>query len=96
MLLARELDLDAAQQLRVKALLESQREQVVRVWNDESVPGALRVKRTQSISERTEDGIRSLLSDEQKKKYFKPRPDGVAAGGTPAELATWMDKVNGR
>ena len=95
-LLARELDLDAIQQLKVKALLESQREQVSRVWSDESVPGALRVKRTQAVSERTEEGIRSLLTDEQKSKYFKPRPADVAPGGTSADLATWMDKVNGR
>lgn len=95
-LLARELDLDATQQLKLKALLESQREQVSRVWSDESVPGALRVKRTQAVSERTEEGIRSLLTDEQKTKYFKPRPADVAPGATSADLATWMDKVNGR
>ena len=95
-LLARELDLDATQQLKLKALLESQREQVSRVWSDESVPGALRVKRTQAVSERTEEGIRSLLTDEQKTKYFKPRPADVATGAASADLATWMDKVNGR
>ena len=95
-LLARELDLDAIQQLKVKAVLESQREQVARVWQDESAPGALRVKRTQLISERTEDGIRSLLTDEQKKKYFKPRTADVAVGGTPADLASWMDAVSRR
>ena len=95
-LLARELDLDAAQQLRVKALLERQREQVAQVWQDESLPGALRVRRTQVISEGTEDGIRLLLTEEQKKRYFKPRTASVAGGGASADLATYMDKVNGR
>jgi len=95
-LLTRELDLDGAQRLKVKALLESQREQVLRVWNDETVPGALRVKRTQVISEGTEDSIRAMLTDEQKRKYAKPRPAGGTAGSTSADLGTWMDKVNGR
>ena len=95
-LLARELDLDAAQKLKVKSLLEGQREQIVRVWQDESVPGALRVARTQAISERTEDGIRALLTDAQRQKYIKPRPDRAATGGTPDDLATYVDKMNRR
>lgn len=95
-LLARELDLDAAQQLKVRALLEGQREQIVRVWQDESLPGALRVARTRAISERTEDGIRALLTDAQRQKYLKPRTDPAAMGGTPDDLATYMDKMNRR
>jgi hypothetical protein len=95
-LLARELDLDAAQKLKVRALLEGQREQIVRVWQDESVPGALRVARTQAISERTEDGIRALLTDAQRQKYFKPRTDRAAIGGTPDDLATYVDQMNRR
>src|SRR4051812_44670573 len=95
-LLAHELDLDAAQQLKVRALLEGQREQIVRAWQDESVPGALRVARTQAISERTEDGIRALLSDAQRQKYFKPRTDRAATGGTPEDLANYVDKMNRR
>jgi Spy/CpxP family protein refolding chaperone len=95
-LLARELELDDTQKAKVRTLLVTQREQVLRVWNDESVPGALRVKHTQLISERTEDAIRALLTDVQMTKYSKARPAGVVAGGTSADLATWMDKVNRR
>lgn len=95
-LLARELDLDAAQKFKLRSLLEGQREQVVRVWQDESVPGALRVARTQAISERTEDAIRAVLTDAQRQKYFKPRPDRGAIGGTPDDLATYVDKINRR
>ena len=95
-LLVRELDLDATQQLKVKGVLERQREQIVRVWQDESVPGALRVARTQAISERTEDGIRALLTDAQRQKYFKPRTDRAAIGGTSDDLATYVDKMNRR
>lgn len=95
-LLARELDLDAAQKLKVRSLLEGQREQIVRVWQDELVPGALRVARTQAISERTEDGIRALLTDAQRQKYFKPRTDRAATRGTSDDLATYVDQMNRR
>ena len=93
-LLARELDLDQAQQLKVRALLEGQREQIVRVWQDETVSGALRVARTQAITERTEDGIRALLTDAQRQKYAKPRTDRPASGTD--DLATYVDKMNRR
>lgn len=95
-LLARELDLDATQKLKVRSLLESQREQIVRVWQDESVPGALRVARTQAISERTEDGIRALLTDAQRQKYFKPRTDRTPADSAGHDLATYVDQMNRR
>lgn len=95
-LLTRELELDATQQLKVRALLQSQREQVLRVWNDQTVPGAIRIKRTQAISQGTEDGIRALLTEEQKRRYSKPRPAGSAPGGSPAELEHWIDKMDGR
>jgi hypothetical protein len=95
-LLARELDLDAVQQLKVRSLLLGQREQIVQVWQDETVPGALRVARTQAISERTEDGIRALLTDVQRQKYLKPRPDRAPMGATSDDLATYVDRMNRR
>ena len=95
-LLVRELDLDRTQQLKVKAVLEGQREQILRVWQDESLPGALRVARTQAISERTEDGIRALLTEAQRQKYMKPRTDRAATGGTSDDLATYVDQMNRR
>lgn len=94
-LLARELELDASQQLKVRALLESQREQVVRVWQDESVSGALRVARTQAISGRTEDGIRALLTDAQRQKYPKARTDRGPTG-TSSDLANYVDRMDRR
>lgn len=95
-LLARELDLDAAQQLKVRALLEGQREQVVRIWEDESVPGGLRVARTQALTEQTENGIRALLTDAQRQKYNKPRTYRGAIGGSPDDLADYIDKMDRR
>jgi Spy/CpxP family protein refolding chaperone len=72
-MLAKALDLDARQQTEVKAVLQAQRDETLKVWADESLPAALRVKATEVIGERTADRIRALLNDEQKKKYSAPR-----------------------
>ena len=91
MLLAKELGLDATQQGRVKKVLEGQREQVARVWNDRSIPAARRVSATQAIGDRTADRIRALLNDEQRKKYIKPRQRDAAVGTAGGDAESWMN-----
>jgi hypothetical protein len=91
MLLARELGLDAAQQAQVKKVLQGQREQVARVWNDKSIPAARRVSATQAIGDRTADRIRALLNDEQRKKYIQPRKRDVAVGTAGGDVESWMN-----
>ena len=71
--LAQSLDLDAEQQSELRKVLQSQREEIMRVWSDTSVPAPYRVSATLAISDRTADQIRALLNDEQKKKYSPPR-----------------------
>ncbi|HYS24941.1 MAG TPA: hypothetical protein VEP46_05040 [Vicinamibacterales bacterium] len=91
MLLARELGLDATQQAQVKKVLEAQREQVARLWNDKSIPAARRVSATQAIGDRTADRIRALLNDEQRKRYIKPRHRDVAVGTAGGDVESWMN-----
>ncbi len=74
------LDLDARQQAELKKVLESQREQIRRVWSDGSVPPDQRASATRAISYQTADRIRALLNEEQRKKYSPPRPPQEAAG----------------
>jgi hypothetical protein len=94
-LLAKELDLDAAQQAGVKRILEEQRAQVVRVWSDTSVPAAQRVNATQAISNRTADQIRALLNDEQKKKFSAPRQPRDPSEVTPGtSVEDWMNAAH--
>jgi hypothetical protein len=95
-LLTKELDLDARQQGEVRKILLQQRAEVRQAWNDESVPAAMRVAATRAIGDKTAERIRAILNDGQREKYVKPRPAGMTVGGTSADLATWMDKVNGR
>jgi len=91
MLLAKELGLDATQQAQVKKVLEGQREQVARLWNDRSIPAARRVSATQAIGDRTADRIRALLNDEQRKKYIQPRQRDVAVGTAGGDVESWMN-----
>jgi hypothetical protein len=90
MLLTRELGLSATQQAQVKKVLERQREDVTRVWNDSSIPAARRVSATQGIGDRTADRIRALLNEEQRQKYMKPRQREVAVGTAGGDAESWM------
>jgi hypothetical protein len=90
MLLTRELGLNAGQQGRVRKVLEMQREEVARVWNDTSIPAARRVSATQAIGDRTAARIRALLTEEQRKRYIKPRRRDVAVGTAGGDTESWM------
>jgi Spy/CpxP family protein refolding chaperone len=90
-LLSAELSLDAQQQAQVRRILEDQREQVMRVWNDPSLAAANRVIATRIVSDRTADRIRAILTEEQKAKYNqarKPRAAGENAASPSVE--EWM------
>ena len=90
--LTQALDLDATQQSALRKLLEGQREQIGRAWSNESVPAIYRVSATQAISDKTADQIRSLLNEEQKKKYNPPRQARDAlAGSARSDVAAWMN-----
>lgn len=95
-LMAKELDLDAAQQLQLKGILLNQRAEVLDVWNNSSVPAALRVSATQAISEKTADRIRAMLTDAQRAKYIKSRPHDTPAGAPGNDLQKWMTATQGR
>jgi hypothetical protein len=75
----------------VKKVLQRQREDVARVWNDSSIPPARRVSATQAIGDRSADQIRALLSEEQRKKYIKPRERDVAVGTAGGDVESWMN-----
>lgn len=92
-MLSKRLDLDAEQQAQLRKVLEDQREQVRKVWNDPSVPAAYRVSATHAISDQTEDRIRALLNEEQRKKFTPPRPPREAAGSSGPSVEEWMDST---
>jgi hypothetical protein len=88
--LSKALDLDVRQQAELRKILIDQRDQVRKVWDDQSLLAAYRVSATQTISERTSDRIRSILTDEQKKKYNPPKPQDQAENPRP-DVEVWMN-----
>jgi hypothetical protein len=89
-LLAAELNLSDAQQIQVKAALQRQREAVLKAWNDDTLAPAVRIGRTQAISERTVNDIRALLDEEQRKKYIQPRQREAMVGTGGPDVESWM------
>ena len=91
-LLARELGLDAGQQAQVRAALLQQQVEVRRAWSDESQPAPLRVAATRAIGDRTAERIRSILTDEQREKYLKARPQRPQ-DQTRSTVDSWISAV---
>jgi len=91
--LSKALDLDARQQSELRKVLEKQREQVRRVWADNSVPSAYRIAETRVIGDRAADEIRSLLNEEQRKKYKPPKPGHDATRTAKPNVEDWMNRA---
>jgi hypothetical protein len=85
------LKLDTDQKAKLKKVLENQRDEVRRVWNDSSVPAVYRVNATRIISDKTADRIRALLTEEQRKKYNEPRQArDPSVGHSGPSVEDWM------
>lgn len=95
-LMAKELRLDAQQQASLRQILIAQRDEVVQVWNDASMPSGVRIGATQAISERTADRIRDMLTDEQREKYAKNHRHDAPVGAGGGDVQKWMkpDLIN--
>jgi ABC-type lipopolysaccharide export system ATPase subunit len=78
---AKNLDLNEAQQSAVKRILEERQQETLRIRLDPSLSGEARFDRFRALQDITVERIRSVLNDEQKKKYdplvvrkIKPAP----------------------
>jgi hypothetical protein len=89
--ITRALDLDNQQQARLRKALMEQREQIRKIWNDESLPAPYRISATEAVTERTADQIRSFLNDEQRKKYNQPKQSHEATGSIQPNVEDWMN-----
>ena len=63
------LDLIDAQQVAVKRILEQRQEEILRLRQDGSISGEERIGRLRAVQDQTILRIRSVLNDDQKKKY---------------------------
>ena len=66
---AKNLDLTEAQQAAVKKILEQRQQEALRIRNDSSVSGSVRIERFRALQDNTVERIRAVLNEEQKKKY---------------------------
>ena len=87
--LVKVLELTEAQQTELARVLASQRELIRKLWSDQKVPPEYRVGAMRAINEQTEDRIRALLNDEQKKKYVASRPRDPARTSQQPNVDYW-------
>jgi hypothetical protein len=89
-MLTKALDLDPIQQGALRKVLQRQREQVLRIWSDGSMPSAERIASTTAASKQTAKQIRALLNEEQRKKYDPPPPGDPGRAVGNAHVEDWM------
>ena len=85
--LAAALNLDEAQQVAVKRILEQRQQETLRLRHDTSITGSARIERLRALQDQTVQRIRLVLNDEQKKKYdpLAVRKAGAAPGQKSVE-----------
>ena len=88
--MAKELDLDASQQARLKSILLAHRAEVTKAWSDPAVPAAVRIATTQAASEKTAERIRGALNDQQREKYAKAHQHDAPVGAPGGDVLKWM------
>lgn len=67
--LAKNLDLNEAQQSAVKKILEQRQQATLRIRLDQSLSADARYERFRALQDNTVERIRAVLTEEQKKKY---------------------------
>ena len=88
--LAAALQLTHQQQVELARILAVQRERMRKVWQQQNVLPEYRASETRAIKDETESQIRAMLSDEQRKRYFAPRPAG-SPQPSESELDRWFN-----
>jgi len=67
--LARNLNLDQAQQDAVLKILQARSEESLRIRRDTSISGSARMEQFRALQDKTVLQVRTVLNEEQKKKY---------------------------
>jgi hypothetical protein len=88
--LAQVLELTEAQERELATILAQQREQIRQVWRAAHVRPEYRASATRAIKDKTEEKIRAMLTDEQKKKYIADRPNELPYMSKD-ELEHWLN-----
>jgi hypothetical protein len=87
--LTRSLDLDSAQQAKLREILWDHHRQVMKLRNEDSTVAVDRTGATLALLDRTKARIRDILNEEQRKKYSVDVPRDQTAPAQ-ADLQHWM------
>ncbi len=93
--LAKRLDLNAQQTSEVRQLLVSRQADMRALWTNNTVAAEDRIGAIKAINARTESQIRELLTEEQRKRYFQPKPSEAPADGTRPSVEHWLNASRG-
>ena len=85
--LARNLNLDQEQQAAIKKILEKRQQEILRIMHSSSGPDG--IGHLQALQVGTAEQIRSVLNDEQKKKYNALAPHPQQTSPQP-DLEDWI------
>jgi hypothetical protein len=87
--MARTLDLDAAQQARLRQILQEEQRLILQVRSEHSGPQADRVGPVLAILDRTRDQVRAMLRENQQMKYQASVPRDHLAPAN-ADVEHWL------
>jgi hypothetical protein len=88
--LAKNLDLNEAQQSAVKKILEQRQQEAVRIRLTPSINPEARLERFRALQDNTVLRIRAILNDEQKKKYDPLAVRRLPSAGQQANVEDWL------
>ena len=92
--LAAALNLDEAQQVAVKKIVEQWQQETRQLRRDTSIAGSVRIERLRAIQDKTVERIRTVLNDEQKKKYDPLAVRRVAPAPDQKSVEDWLKVTN--
>jgi hypothetical protein len=88
--LAKSLNLTDAQQAKIKKILEQRQQETLRLRSDSSISGSERIDRFRALQDQTVLRIRSVLDDEQKKKYDPLAVRKITPAPDQKSVEDWM------
>ena len=87
---ARNLELTESQQSAVRLILEQQQQEILKIRQDPSLIGGRGIDRIRTLQENTVMRIRSILNEEQKKRYDPLAPRRLPPATGPS-LEDWLN-----
>ncbi|MBZ5685904.1 MAG: hypothetical protein LAP86_12805 [Acidobacteriia bacterium] len=93
-MLARSLELNEAQKVAVKKILEQRQQETLRIRLDSSISGGTRIERFRALQDHTVEQIRAVLNDEQKKKYDPLAVRRVGPAPDQKSVEDWLKVTN--